>query len=103
MKYSIDILSAVRVTCSVVFVFLPRRSQTGGFEKVTELFTDPDCSRLLERLYHSRILAYVRFLTLVSQSLDLVLVGVEDILFASSKICVHLAWEESILGDVSVS
>lgn len=90
MKYSIDILSAVGIACSVVFVFLPRRSQSGGFEDVTELFIDPDGSCLLERLYSSRIPSYVRFLMLANQSLDLVLVGVEDILFAPSKIRVHL-------------
>ena len=40
---------------------------------------------------------------LVNQSLYLVLVSVEDILFAPSKIGVHLAWEESVLRNICVS
>ena len=103
VKYSIDVLSTVGIACSVVVVFLPRRSQTGGFEDVTELFGDPDGRRLLGKLYPSRSIAYVRFLILAEQSLDLVLVGVEDILFTPSKIRVHLPWEQSILRNVGVS
>lgn len=103
MQYCIDIFSAVGIACSVVFVFLPRRSQPSGNEYVTELLIGPDRSGLLEKLYSSKIPAYVRFLILADQSLDLVLVGVVDILFAPSKVRVHLAWEECIFRDVGVS
>lgn len=54
-------------------------------------------------MYSSRTPAYARFLILANQSLDLVLVGIENILFAPSEIRVHLAWEESILRNVRVS
>lgn len=87
----------------MVFVFLPRRSQSGRLEYVAEFFVDSERDCMLEEMYTSRTPAYVRFLVLANQILDLVFVGVEDILFTPPKVRVHLAWEESILGNVCVS
>lgn len=103
MEYCIDILAAIGIACSVVFVFLPRRSQPSGNENVAELLIDPNHIVLSETMYSSTVPAYVRFLILADQSLDLVLVGVVDVLFAPSKVRMHLTWEECILGNVGVS
>ena len=87
----------------MVFVFLPCRSQPCGFEDVAERFVDPERRRILDKLYSSKTPAYVRFPVLANQSLNLVLVGVKDILLTSPKVRMDLAWEESILRNVCVS
>ena len=103
VKDGIDILTDAGIARSVVFVTLPRRYQIGGPENVTELLVNPKRSRLLAEVYCSESPAYIRFLILACQSFDLVHVGVEDVLFAPSKIGVHLAREKSILRYVRAS
>lgn len=42
-------------------------------------------------------------LLLPSQCLDLVFVGIEDILLTAPEVRVHLAREEGVLGDICLS
>lgn len=53
-------------------------------------------------LYRALLISDILFLLLASQCLDLILVGIEDILLTTPKVRMDLARKKSILGDIGL-
>ena len=84
MEYGIDILAAVGVPRSLVLVFLPGDLEPCGSENLAQLLCN--------------------FAVLFTrQCLDFVLVSIENVMLATSKVGMYLAWKQGVLGNICVS
>ncbi len=106
VEYRVNVLSPVDVACNFILVLLACRPQSRRLEYLEKFRGDSIGQKPLDqiqRIARFCLLFHILCLPFPRHCLNFVFVRIEDILFAPSKIGMHLAREKSVLGDVCLS